>query len=140
MSLMTGPAVSSVVDRAYGNDHHAPYAARGFVRRQFRIWGVSHLAETAELVVSELVSNAYMHGRGVFIGVRLECADGSVKVSVMDEARNVPPRVPDSSADALEVSGRGLTLVSALSERWGWYPMPDGKHKVVCALITKPAL
>lgn len=137
MSVMTSNAVTSTEDRTYASNQHAPWAARRFVRQQLLIWGIPELTDTAELVVSELVSNAYMHARGNIIGVRLECAGGAVGIRVMDENANAAPKAPVSAPDDLEAFGRGLALVAAISEHWSWYRTADG-HKVLYALLTKP--
>lgn len=129
--------VSSVQDRTYASNRQTPAVARGFVHAQLLIWGLPELSDTAELVVSELVSNAYMHARGNIIGVRLECSGGAVMIRVMDENPHAVPTVPSSHGDDLEAFGRGLTLVAACSESWGWYRTADG-HKVLYALITRP--
>jgi len=85
-------------------------------------WGLGAHAETAELVVSELITNA-IRAAGVGPGVpvvqlRLTRHQEQVLVEVWDASPQPPVRAeagPDGE------SGRGLVLVQALSTRWGYY-------------------
>jgi hypothetical protein len=85
-------------------------------------WGLAALAEAAELVVSELVTNAITATRaaGAVLPVRLWLAsEGSRALILVGDASPGLPRRIDP-ADGAE-GGRGLLLVEALSGRWGWY-------------------
>jgi anti-sigma regulatory factor (Ser/Thr protein kinase) len=87
-------------------------------------WGLTGEAvEPALLVVTELVTNAVEHARSPR-SLSLELANGSVRVEVRDDAA-VPPQL--GQPDPLQVRGRGLHLVEALSSRWGWAQDPPGK-------------
>lgn len=108
-------------------------------------WGLGELANTIELVVSELVTNAVRasldhDGRPRFseehglacVHLRLSTDGLAALVEVWDEnARPPEPAEPDLS----EESGRGLMLIDALTERWGWDLPQSGWGKVVWALI-----
>ncbi|WP_338145873.1 ATP-binding protein [Streptomyces scabichelini] len=77
------------------------------------------LAGTAELLTSELVSNAVKHSDGP-VTVRLRSRAGVVRIGVMDDHPELPVplrRTPD------EDFGRGLYLVEALADSWGRYPL-----------------
>lgn len=95
--------------------------ARRLLRRHLARRGVTGLADTAELILSELVTNALRHastGEDSLIEPRLTCLpDGSLRIEVHDADPTRPEaRVPDAAAD----SGRGLALVDALTGgRWG---------------------
>jgi anti-sigma regulatory factor (Ser/Thr protein kinase) len=80
-------------------------------------------AEPALLVVTELLSNAVDHGRGP-VRVEVTPVNGSVRVEVQDGSPE-PPRLqpPDPSRQR----GRGVQMVDAVSERWGWTARGDGK-------------
>jgi two-component sensor histidine kinase len=70
---------------------------------------------TARLLVTELVSNAVLHGRGtVLLTVARENA--SVRVSVHDESPRLPRVIV---GPPVSEHGAGLRLVSALANRWG---------------------
>jgi anti-sigma regulatory factor (Ser/Thr protein kinase) len=117
----------------------APGVARGHVRTVAREWGLADLADTAELLVSELVTNA------VQVSAKLQTAGTpvihlwvtsdrvSMVIHVWDASSEMPVRRLD--ADELdEEGGRGLLLVETLSKDWGAYRKADGK--VVWCLIT----
>ncbi len=81
------------------------------------------LVHTAELVGSELITNALLHGGGV-AAVSVTSAEGTVRIEVSDRNRRAP--VPASvPSDAM--TGRGLSMVSSLATRWGVIPADSGK-------------
>ncbi|WP_084219765.1 SpoIIE family protein phosphatase [Spirillospora albida] len=98
--------------------------ARGLVRARLAAWGLDDLADTAALVVSELVTNAIAHAGGR-VRVRL-VRDGSLVCEVFDTADGRPRMRPDDAA-AMAESGRGLHVVRRLSRRWGVRRTADGK-------------
>jgi anti-sigma regulatory factor (Ser/Thr protein kinase) len=68
------------------------------------------------LVLSELLSNAVLHGDGETVEVRVQVEDGVVRGEVVDGGDGFAhPEAP--AADA--TSGRGLAIVDALTWRWG---------------------
>ena len=81
------------------------------------------VCETVELLVSEVATNALVHGAGdVRVDVRTQ--GGSVRIEVSDDSPAVPvPR--DAGLDG--ESGRGMALVAALSDDWGTEPRAGGK-------------
>lgn len=88
-------------------------------------WKLDHLADTAALVLSELMTNAVVHAKpfppdrlvGSEIGVRILRLEDGVRIEVHDAA-TVRPVPRDASVDAEH--GRGLLLVDALTGgRWG---------------------
>jgi len=92
------------------------------VRATLERWGLAALADTSELIVSELVTNAVNHARGP-IEVRL-LRGRSLVCEVGDSSFAMPTlRDPDTGAD----TGRGLRLVDRLAYRWGSRPTPCGK-------------
>ncbi len=112
-----------------GQEEDAVPRARAFVRS---FLGTNHGAvlADAELVVSELVTNATLHG---VPPVRVRLTDGTdlVRVEVQDRGHNGPLVMrPPSQA----MTGRGLAVVAALSSRWGVEPTA-GEGKVVWAEI-----
>ena len=110
-------------------------------------WGLGDLADTIELVVSELVTNAvqasvdhdgrpgYSPDTGLAcIHLRLSTDGVAALVEVWDENFQLPVPAPASLDDE---SGRGLMLVDALAERWGWNMPPSGRGKIVWALVGR---
>lgn len=81
------------------------------------------LAETAQLCLSELVTNAVVHA-GTTSELRANIDSGVLTVAVRDHGRarpggRLPEARPDPDPDPLRVHGRGLQLVEALADRWG---------------------
>lgn len=104
----------------------APGTARASARAQLAQWGRPELADDAELVISELTTNAVRasEAAGSPVAVRLVLTSASVVVQVLDSAPGVPVRY-EPGADA--ECGRGLQLVAALSSDWGWTQTQAGK-------------
>ncbi len=100
------------------DDPRAAATARRFLREFLRRSEVSDdIADTAELCLSELVTNAIVHAGG-----RSELRatiDTALTVSVRDRGGQALDAAPVDDPDPLRVHGRGLQLVEALSDRWG---------------------
>ena len=97
-------------------------------------WGVAASGESTELVVSELVTNAVQASRAMrqaAVRIWLVSDRAQVVVFVWD-ASPQPPARADPGEDA--ESGRGLLLVEAIAQRWGYFGY-DGGGKVVWALM-----
>ncbi|MFI5620668.1 ATP-binding protein [Streptomyces sp. NPDC051567] len=79
-----------------------------------------------QLVVSELVTNAYRYGTepGDFVRVVLDAGPGRVRVEVHDPSRR-RPRLKAGSEERQR--GRGLLIVEALAHTWGVDELPMGK-------------
>ncbi len=88
--------------------------ARGLIRRPLRQWGLADLQPAAELMVSELVTNAVRYAQGK-IGLRL-ILEGGLVCEVLDDSAALPRlRHPDEDDER----GRGLQVVSQVAQRWG---------------------
>ena len=122
-------AVQAVLEEAstrLSSDPQSARAARRFVRNALAGAGSEDLEETVTLLVSELVTNAVVHGGGE-VEVLVRLVPGSVRVEVMDASATAP--VPREAADE-DTSGRGLALVESLARRWGIDPVPGGGKTV----------
>lgn len=86
------------------------------------------LVECAELAVSELVTNALLHGEAP-ISVRVRGTREHPRVEVRDRSpeRPVLPSTEDDDEDVLLTFGRGLAIVGRCSDAWGAEIEPDGK-------------
>jgi anti-sigma regulatory factor (Ser/Thr protein kinase) len=89
--------------------------ARERVRKALFGWGLGEHAGLAELIVTELVTNAIVHGEGQ-IEVRLSWACGDLWAEVHDDGRGRPVRQRPSAADEC---GRGLEVIDGLVELYG---------------------
>ena len=139
----TGTAVSSYSWplRSYlelGSLPSAVPCARLHTRQLMWEWGLDGLAENAELLVSELVTNAVQTMAGqekqAVVGLRLSSDNARLLIEVWDVDPR-PPAPKDLGAggipDLEEEGGRGLFLVAALSRRWNWYLTQNPTGKVV---------
>ncbi|MER5635763.1 ATP-binding protein [Kitasatospora sp. NPDC002227] len=107
--------------------------ARRLTRTALAAWGSTALADAAELLVSELVTNALRYGQGA-ISVTLALTDSALQISVADFGRSLPQPREATEEDS---SGRGLAIVSALCARWTVTTRLTGKT-VSCWLDTMP--
>jgi anti-sigma regulatory factor (Ser/Thr protein kinase) len=96
--------------------------ARELARDQLLDWGLEQLVDTTELLVSELATNALRHGYG---DIRLRLLlDRTLVCEVWDSALLQPRRRRARDTDE---GGRGLQLVSLLSQSWGSRRTHGGK-------------
>ena len=118
----------------------APGCARAHVRAVAREWGLADLEITAELLASELVTNAVRASERLRIRADLAIVPEirlwlvsdliSLVIHVWDGSDEMPVR-RDAAMD--DESGRGLMLVDTLASDWGAYRTANGK--VVWVLI-----
>lgn len=130
----------------------APYRGRAHIRDLLGQWGLRRLADPAELLVSELLTNAMQapavhswFGTSTPIGLRISSDHRCLAVEVSD-ADPTPPRpgLPDLDAE----DGRGYLLIAGLADQWGSYRVsptgtsstdgrawPAGTGKVVWVLL-----
>jgi len=114
--------------------------ARDFTASTLRQWGVAERCDDIAIVVSELVTNALQHawpassgtGAGWPIQLGLFHPGHRIMCAVTDASTEVPvPREPDFFAE----TGRGLQVVAALSDQWGYTASGD-MGKVIWALFS----
>jgi hypothetical protein len=101
--------------------------ARLHTRQVVREWGRPDLADTAELLVSELMTNAIRASAGLMspaVALWLLSDGRCVVVQVGDGSHELPVR---QDADTDSASGWGLLLVESLSRDWGSYRRANGK-------------
>ncbi|MFD4329832.1 ATP-binding protein [Streptomyces rubiginosohelvolus] len=116
--------------------------ARSLLRVKLGEWrAVQEAVETAELVLSELVTNAVRVAvpGDRMIGVRIECREQGawLRLEVSDACDGRPEvRWPGE----LDTGGRGLLIVDALAFCWGVKERPGGIGKTIWAEIVTPAV
>jgi anti-sigma regulatory factor (Ser/Thr protein kinase) len=99
-------------------------AARRFIAARTAAWAFpAPVPDQLVLIGSELVTNAVLHARSE-LTLTLELREDRVRISVKDRSK-APPTLRHYRPDAL--TGRGLGVVAALSDRWGASTAPDGK-------------
>jgi anti-sigma regulatory factor (Ser/Thr protein kinase) len=96
---------------------------RRFVRDVLRRWGEHEVDGAAEVVASELATNAVQHADSPF-RVSISRGSATIRIAVRDTSF-VPPE--HLYTDAARQGGRGVRLVAALSNEWGVRVEPDGK-------------
>jgi hypothetical protein len=117
-------AVSDLVEqrRTFPADVESPRHARRWLVEVLADWGAE--ASPADLLLSELATNAVVHARSGFeVSASL---NGTLRVAVADADAEGRPIVRASLPTAER--GRGLALVTALSARWGVTPTEGGKQ------------
>lgn len=108
---------------ALAQDPASAPAARAFVGDVLERSPAGECADTARLLVSELVSNALLHARtDIELVVRVGAA--TVRVEVHDAVARLPVIIAEPG-DTL--AGRGLHIVEELSSGWGAEPRRGGK-------------
>jgi anti-sigma regulatory factor (Ser/Thr protein kinase) len=113
--------------------------ARRQVRAALSLHGLGEYADDAEIITSELVTNAVRHACGndtKTIGITLTHAGSpaTVTIAVSDSSPHGPVR-RDTPASGEQ--GRGLQIVEALSAHWGW--RREGGGKAVFAALAREA-
>lgn len=105
-------------------------AARAFLRGALTGRLPDETLDTAELLISELVTNAIQHA-GTELTVDIAHGPGLLRLAVTDGDPHLHLRGAAAPADE---RGRGLTLISALTQAWGVRDVPGGKQ--VWCLLT----
>jgi anti-sigma regulatory factor (Ser/Thr protein kinase) len=100
------------LDRSYAAPRRAREALADFDHGL-----TGHRLEDADLLLSELVSNAVKYGEGD-VTVYFERPDGCFRAEVVDQGDGFVPE-PRDPADCEGPGGWGIPLVEALSDRWG---------------------
>ncbi|MCX9193447.1 hypothetical protein C3Y87_19010 [Carbonactinospora thermoautotrophica] len=97
--------------------------ARHAVREHLARWGLTALADTAALLVSELVTNLVRHAQAPG-WLRVAYVDSVLRIEVFDPS----PYAPQEQAPAWDdEAGRGLAIVTELAAEFGWEPRDGGK-------------
>ncbi len=116
-----------------------PYSvqvARSYVRSTLAANDLGDYADDAEMVTSELVTNAIKHASAARFQLEIvHLKDfGAVAVIVADPSPQPPVK---RHSDEFSTNGRGLVIVDTLSFRWGWRPNAYGK--AVYAILIREA-
>jgi anti-anti-sigma regulatory factor/anti-sigma regulatory factor (Ser/Thr protein kinase) len=111
---------------------HAPRVARELAADACSDWDLLGAATSAQIVSSELVTNAVRHA-GTVMDLTVSLRDRHLRVSVRDRTGRMARRQSPSESDD---HGRGLLIVEAVASAWGSAPTPDGK--VVWAAVRVP--
>lgn len=122
MAQLGGLPEGSAASWTFSAESYAVRRARAVVRDTLFDWNLPALADTTELLVSELVTNSLRYAHGP-IGVRM-VRGSSLLVEVSDPLPD-PPRPRHATEE--DEGGRGVQLVARESRRWGTRHGPMGK-------------
>ena len=101
----------------------AGHEARDFVRDVLHDAQLDHYHDAVELLSTELVNNAVVHAAGAPT-LRITPCQEVVRVEVDDRSVDAPIlEIPDILSDC----GRGLVLVAAIADDWGFEMRRNGK-------------
>ncbi|MEV0642863.1 ATP-binding protein [Streptomyces sp. NPDC050619] len=104
------------------HDPRAVTVSRRTLRLILTMHGLIRLTDTAELLATELISNAVLHTKGPAI-LRVHWSAGVLRIGAWD-ADPEPPHPPLDLATLTDAEeGRGLALVRACADLWGWQPL-----------------
>ena len=109
--------------------------ARLHARQVLWEWGIGNLGDSTELLVTELITNAVSASREMtrVSAVQLWLLSDSARILILVWDASPQHPVLMGVTDEAE-HGRGLMLVEAVSEQWGWYSPEDGDGKFVWAI------
>ncbi|WP_055552474.1 ATP-binding protein [Streptomyces kanamyceticus] len=124
-------------ERFYRRERQSVPQARAFARTALNGWGIHDRAYEIALCVSELTTNALLHGvppgRGFLLCLSHD--GGVLRIELHDSGGGWPMPGTDVGGDGDAESGRGLLLVAALADKWGVVERDPGKI-VWCEFVT----
>ncbi|NUS29022.1 MAG: ATP-binding protein [Streptomyces sp.] len=107
------------------NDPRSVTVSRRTLRLILTMHGLIRLVDVAELLAAELVSNAVRHTDGP-AALRVRWAAGVLRIGAWDADPQPPAPVTELG---LAEEGRGLVLIRACADLWGWQPLSrDGRR------------
>ncbi|MDH6622437.1 anti-sigma regulatory factor (Ser/Thr protein kinase) [Streptomyces sp. LBL] len=117
--------------------------ARAFTRATLGHWSLDHRSDDAALVITELAANAVVHAlpgasateAEIWLGILWGPAHVLLTVS---DSGDHPPEFTAADHSGLPENGRGLFIVDALAEEWGWTPKSPAGKTVWARLSTCP--
>ncbi|MFE0249606.1 ATP-binding protein [Streptomyces sp. NPDC059010] len=122
------------------NDVRSVTVSRRTLRLILTMHGLIGIVDTAELLATELVANAVRHTKGP-AALRVRWSAGVLRIGAWD-ADPEPPQPPQELEKLGEAEeGRGLELVRACADLWGWQPLTrhGTRSKYVWCELTSAA-
>ena len=126
---------------------YAIAAARSFTFLTMQKWGVRDRADDVAAVVTELLTNAIRHAVPQAEHAASTLSPWPIKVGLLHPGSHIVCAIADPSSEIPELrepdwqdeSGRGLLVVSSLSDHWGWCAAPNERGKVVWGAFATAA-
>ncbi|GHJ99822.1 ATP-binding protein [Streptomyces sp. NPDC003753] len=101
-------------------ERRTPARARAFARSRLAAWGVGEAtAESADVVISEFVTNTVVHSGASELTLRLFRGPSELRIEVVDSGRWRRPNARPTRDGNMAESGRGLWMVETLTQRCG---------------------
>ncbi|QKV91886.1 SpoIIE family protein phosphatase [Streptomyces sp. NA02950] len=135
MARLNGIPADDVAQWRLALDPQEVGRARRLVRERLDRWGLSSAAGTAELLVSEAVTNAIRHAHTHHVVLRLVRTE-ALLCEVSDDDHELPTLL---SAGREDTFGRGLRVISALAREWGTSRSGRGKTVWFEQALPRPA-
>ncbi|KPI09450.1 hypothetical protein OK074_3256 [Actinobacteria bacterium OK074] len=132
MTSRSTPVQAAPIDRpAYSRtfpcEPETAEIGRSLVRDALGLWRLNVLVDPAELIISELVANAVRHTSCRWIRLLVQRPrPARVRIGVVDRAPSRVPAFPPAGKD--DESGRGLLLIDAVADRWGYDLRGSGRR------------
>lgn len=134
LEVAAGEPVPLRLQRRLAPTVQAPRTARELVLRACWEWGLPHAATAAQIICSELVTNAVRHA-GTTIDLIVTLRDDHLRVSVRDGVQQQARlQTPGESDD----HGRGLLIVDTVATAWGNVPIARGKAVWATLRVPRP--
>jgi anti-sigma regulatory factor (Ser/Thr protein kinase) len=109
-------------------DPRSVTVSRRTLRLILTLHGLIGLVDTAELLATELVGNAVRHTDGP-AALRVSWSPNTLRIGAWD-ANPEPPEPPRELTALTDLEeGRGLALVKACADLWGWQPLSRNGHR-----------
>ena len=140
-SMVRGPPrqESAELSHTFVSSSWSLGAVRRLVSTTMRRWGYEEVAADAELVASELATNAVLHA-GSHFSIGLSRRGGQVRI-VVGDSDNTPPIARAPSRDGR--GGLGLHVIESITTRWGHEAHSNGKvvwADLACGTATRDSL
>ncbi|MFE9398274.1 ATP-binding protein [Streptomyces flavidovirens] len=97
-------------------------------------WKIPRAIDEAQLIVSELVTNAVVHANGKRIEWVITYGESRLLIEVRDDSGHPPAPAPDG---VLEEGGRGLLMVHTITADWGWWPLGEQSKSTWAVLSVR---
>ncbi|MCH0538501.1 ATP-binding protein [Streptomyces sp. MUM 203J] len=123
-------------------DPRGPGIARSTLRTVLAAHGMRRLTAVAELLVSELATNAYLYSDAPYTLTLRSTGTGRLRLGVRDSNPRIPAPFRGTGvtpAGDQDEQGRGLLLVELCADDFGAYPLDTGGGKLLWVECTEPA-
>lgn len=116
--------VQQTVNETYLSEASSVSLTRRQVDKALQAWGHDELCDTAQMLISEMATNAVRHCTGATFSVNVSLAEDSLCLAVQDSS----PRLPQvNHSDDDQENGRGMMIITMIADTWGVHEHASGK-------------